>query len=271
MQPLGLTPSDPGLRMYIDELQALQPAFPVFTDSMPPSGHEAHRMNPKKIYEVGRLAAFITKHAGAVKNLVDIGAGQGYLSHYLTTAADFNVLAVEGREHNTQQADRRGQRIARKKKQAGSFQSVSLHLTPENFGEVITFDQCCLIGLHTCGNLAVMCYRFFLEQPSVRKLFNVGCCYHLIKEFLRPEVRESAEFARYLETVGHNKAGRPLEDTFTDDQADTGFPLSNYILTNYPQFYLGRIARLLAMEGPTKSHLENPHKIFQKFNYRSAL
>jgi hypothetical protein len=66
-------------------------------------------------------------------------------------------------------------------------------------------------------------------------------------------------------------AGRSLDDSFTNDESQGGFPLSSYIQQNYPEFYLGRVARYLAMEGANNSHFADPEKVFKKFSYRSAL
>ncbi len=44
---------------------------------------------------------------------------------------------------------------------------------------------CCLVGLHTCGDLAASCLRLFVKLPPVQLVCVVGCCYHLISE--KPE------------------------------------------------------------------------------------
>lgn len=39
-----------------------------------------------------------------------------------------------------------------------------------------------LVGLHTCGPLAVSSFRIFLAKKGARFCCNVGCCYHLLQE-----------------------------------------------------------------------------------------
>jgi len=44
------------------------------------------------------------------------------------------------------------------------------------------FDSFCLTGLHTCGNLAPNCLNIFVQNPEIKLMCNVGCCYHLLTE-----------------------------------------------------------------------------------------
>lgn len=39
-----------------------------------------------------------------------------------------------------------------------------------------------LVGLHTCGDLAPMALRIFVNEPSVKLICIVGCCYHLVSQ-----------------------------------------------------------------------------------------
>lgn len=43
-------------------------------------------------------------------------------------------------------------------------------------------DGMFLIGLHTCGDLAPMALRIFVNEASVRVICIVGCCYHLVSQ-----------------------------------------------------------------------------------------
>ena len=49
-------------------------------------------------------------------------------------------------------------------------------------GNFSASKPCCLVGLHTCGDLAATTLRLFCELPSVRAVCVVGCCYHHITE-----------------------------------------------------------------------------------------
>ena len=39
-----------------------------------------------------------------------------------------------------------------------------------------------LVGLHTCGDLVPMALRIFVNEPSVKLICVVGCCYHLVSQ-----------------------------------------------------------------------------------------
>ena len=39
-----------------------------------------------------------------------------------------------------------------------------------------------LVGLHTCGDLVPMALRIFVNEPSVKLICIVGCCYHLVSQ-----------------------------------------------------------------------------------------
>lgn len=43
-------------------------------------------------------------------------------------------------------------------------------------------DGLFLVGLHTCGDLVPMALRIFVNEPSVKLICVVGCCYHLVSQ-----------------------------------------------------------------------------------------
>ena len=69
-----------------------------------------------------------------------------------------------------------------------------------------------IVGLHTCGDLAATCLKFFLKARQLTALCIVGCCYHHIKE----------------------------------EGEERGFPLSKFLLSL--NFQLGRTMRMLALQ-----------------------
>ena len=40
----------------------------------------------------------------------------------------------------------------------------------------------CIVGLHTCGDLAAHALRYFVHSPTARAMSVVGCCYNHITE-----------------------------------------------------------------------------------------
>ncbi|KAF0306511.1 Methyltransferase-like protein 25 [Amphibalanus amphitrite] len=79
-----------------------------------------------------------------------------------------------------------------------------------------------VVGLHTCGDLAVNSIRMFNEMPQASLLVNVGCCYHLQRE------RFEGQFWADL------------------DLQEVSFPLSRPLLER--RFALGQQARGLAAQ-----------------------
>lgn len=86
-----------------------------------------------------------------------------------------------------------------------------------------------LAGLHTCGNLAASSIRLFVENPDIRCLVNVGCCYNLITE----------EFDTH-----------PLWLEESPGPGEIGFPMSAYLRDQ--KLVLGRNARMLATQPPDR-------------------
>ncbi len=59
-------------------------------------------------------------------------------------------------------------------------QYVRMEITDtEQLKDIHVCDDAILIGLHTCGNLASLSIRMFLESKA-RALVNVGCCYQAL-------------------------------------------------------------------------------------------
>ena len=67
-------------------------------------------------------------------------------------------------------------------------------LLNENFNLDGSDHKFGIIGLHTCGNLAVNSMRIFLANHNAKFLANVGCCYHhLDEEFYRHPYKTDEE------------------------------------------------------------------------------
>ncbi|XP_032299645.1 methyltransferase-like protein 25 isoform X4 [Coturnix japonica] len=43
-------------------------------------------------------------------------------------------------------------------------------------------QDCIMVGLHTCGDLAANTLRIFTAKPEIKAVCSVGCCYHLLSE-----------------------------------------------------------------------------------------
>ncbi|XP_078359527.1 putative methyltransferase-like protein 25 isoform X1 [Oculina patagonica] len=87
-----------------------------------------------------------------------------------------------------------------------------------------------LVGLHTCGDLAPMALRIFVNEPTVKVICIVGCCYHLV----------SQEFGR-------------SDDACTAD--DPGFPMSQFLKPF--RLHISRNATMVAQQAADRIATES--------------
>lgn len=127
------------------------------------------------------------------------------------------------------------------------FKTDLIELMREQFPDS-NATQFCLAGLHTCGNLAPNCLRLFHQNPHIKALCNVGCCYHLLVE----------EFV----------VDKFYNQDKVKDNPGMGFPMSEFLRRK--KFYIGRNARNLAAESIERSSF-NREDPSDKLGYRALL
>lgn len=152
-------------------------------------------MNPKKIHEVAIMAKFIDNSLDKSQErvIIDAGSGLGYLSSWLAFNYNFKVLGIDSRPLNSESAENRLKKFAKKVKHLGmksgnhkihtefidertNFEYLAHHHFPDSNQPLLT-----LTGLHTCGSLSNNCLKIFKNVPSINSLFNIGCCYNLLE------------------------------------------------------------------------------------------
>lgn len=217
-------------------------------------------MKEKKNHEVeiaARIVASLAKAHSKQHIVVDVGDGKGYLSSRLALEYKLKVLGIDGNPRNSKEAGIRNQRLSKMWKTLVTKKAQKLNvelptnddiapspeiykttskmifgdtdlsqLVQEKFHDDSTKDLC-LVGLHTCGNLASNSLKQFVQNDNIRSVCNVGCCYHLIFEEFSPDF--------------FNAEMRELDYT-----GDFGFPLSKYLRDK--NYKLGRNARMLAAQ-----------------------
>ncbi|NXL50356.1 MET25 protein, partial [Podilymbus podiceps] len=63
------------------------------------------------------------------------------------------------------------------------FPLTSCITAETELGDIITdLEDCVMVGLHTCGDLAANTLRIFTAKPEIKAVCSVGCCYHLLSE-----------------------------------------------------------------------------------------
>lgn len=165
-----------------------------------------------------------------VHSIVDLGAGQGYLSRSLAFKSNLKVLAVDSSEIQTCGAKKFDQKAIKfLDKDVLKLHHVTDFITPENASSILSKwsdsnvqdEKWLLTGLHTCGDLASMMLRLFTSSPEITCFVNVGCCYHFL-----------------------------TEKDHKEDDITVGFPLSSTVRNT--GFKLGPTARMLSCQAPAR-------------------
>lgn len=189
-----------------------------------------HGMTVKKVHEVERMSFLIKETADRsnVGSVMDLGAGQGYLSRMAAFQHGLNVLAVDSSEIQTcgaKKFDKHTLKGLANEMQTCNNKIAEIHhvtdtVTPQNISQILTKwshrqdEQWLVCGLHACGDLTSLMLRLFLQSDKMASLVNVGCCYNFLSE-------------------------------------QDGFPMSSHMKSNL-QFTLSPTARMLACQSPAR-------------------
>ncbi|KAJ7164712.1 methyltransferase domain-containing protein [Mycena crocata] len=196
-------------RELIDQACALAlPRTPVDIITEMPLELSSRGMSPKKAHEVNQSVAYVSNlfHSLGIDprgvRVVDIGAGQGYLTRALQShLGTTHLLALDSSEIQTRGAQRWESRTGL----VGSITQKTIHITPATLCESIdewisnTSSQAeietgpasvLLVALHACGSLTPDILRtFFIQRSASMKdrplwkpigMIAVGCCYNLL-------------------------------------------------------------------------------------------
>ncbi|EMP26518.1 Putative protein C12orf26 [Chelonia mydas] len=73
---------------------------------------------------------------------------------------------------------------ASKSNDSNIYLPLTSYITAETeLRDIITdLEDCIMVGLHTCGDLAPNTLRIFTAKPEIKAVCSVGCCYHLLTE-----------------------------------------------------------------------------------------
>jgi len=167
-------------------------------------------VKPKKQHEMCRLARLIDSvgESQEFERVLDIGAGVGHLSRYLSYNYKLQVACVDGDGQLTGSAKKFDQeleatvaklRSRNESTQMGESLSGPVHVTavlaPEmdlpkfhalladkfqlGVGAELRYG---LVGLHTCGDLGPTILHLFNQDVGAGAVVSVGCCYMRLKE-----------------------------------------------------------------------------------------
>ncbi|XP_044797812.1 methyltransferase-like protein 25 isoform X3 [Bubalus bubalis] len=94
-------------------------------------------------------------------------------------------------------------------------------------------EDCLMVGLHTCGDLAPNTLRIFTSKSEVKGVCSVGCCYHLLSEEFENPHKGAGERASF---------GCFSCQEYTQERR--GFPMCHYLKEE--RWCCGRNARMSA-------------------------
>eukprot|EP00742_Colponemidia_sp_Colp-10_P011341 GILJ01012586.1.p1 GENE.GILJ01012586.1~~GILJ01012586.1.p1 ORF type:complete len:477 (+),score=54.05 GILJ01012586.1:2-1432(+) len=262
---------DPSLLLLLNEARRLTKTRKHATcPSISLTQHEALGMNAKKQHEVSRLVPIVADliaKTGA-RNVVDLGSGQGYLSFLLAARLGVHVIAIDNKQHNTDGALWRAQKLCQRRKSTATNQDPRLlfHPVTKEIDSSMTWpdfhailaphlthpdDGIILIGLHTCGDLAAFVLRLFADSRAnqLKGLVNLGCCYNMIQEAV--DTSQQEDLQQMLQLTGQNLDNQSLDQTLhlcisETDKNRYGFPLS--VQGKGEPCLLGRTNRMLACQ-----------------------
>lgn len=187
-------------------------------------------MNPKKIHEVAIMAQHISNSLDKAQErvIIDAGSGLGYLSSWLAFSYNFKVLGIDSRPLNSESAENRLKKFAKKVKHL-RMKSVNHKIHTEFIDERTDFQQLAhvhfpdsidpsltLTGLHTCGSLSNNCLKIFRNVSGIRSLFNIGCCFNLLEPNDFPMSNYGAEMSVQLTRNARMLAAYSVERVFAN-------------------------------------------------------
>ncbi|KAF9013365.1 methyltransferase domain-containing protein, partial [Cyathus striatus] len=204
----SLDPSIPEpIRKLVKRVRALQlPRSSVFIDGLL-STISDKGMSPKKAHEVSRMATYVVHLIRANSldvsrlRIVDIGAGQGYLTRTLKAQLPTTrILALDADQVQTVGARRWEERVLSHDPAHPPIDHRTIFISPATLVNVISEwvsesipseeepAPVLLVALHACGSLTPDIFRAFfsaVKYDSDRRwmafgVLAVGCCYNLM-------------------------------------------------------------------------------------------
>lgn len=238
------------------------------------------RVKPKKLHEIQKMVKICTNtsQTSNVRTIIDFGSGLGHLSRHLQYNLGLDMTCIEQNGCLINEAKRIDKNLETKFLKytqncdidtPGRIFHIEKRLQNEydfhdiltsiknNFNPMkgLTSPKLGLIGLHPCGDLAVLLLKSFLKSDEVKFLKIVGCCYmklttettHLMEGRV-PMVLNAHEFS---------------------------FPLSSYVSSLgrhlYDLSYEALESAAHAKEKYLNDLLQKQHEFYKINSYRAAI
>ena len=241
---LAENPAPPdSIRRFLATARQLQlPRSPIVLDALPlPS---EHGMSPKKAHEVARMSTYVLRLVRKnnipehTLRIVDIGAGQGYLTRALKShLKSAHILALDADKQQTRGAQKWEERLLPDASPPISHETILI--SPQNL--LATIDlwvsepaPVIFVALHACGSLTPDILRAFISASRSRRtwypagLVAVGCCYNLMNPVGLFALSFPIFSARFLHQ--NSQSDFPLSRKHLDHPTPLNLPASAYHL-----------------------------------------
>lgn len=161
----------PEFKELLQEIKSLID-FPVYRNVESKLKITTPGIRQKKEHEISQMAAMVESLENI--NLIDIGAGAGYLSERLTLNRNRFSYCIDCDETLQKSGIKRIGNKDFSNLEKIEFKNFYFNENAPNFKKI--YDQSLVIGLHACGDLSSDIIHYF-QKESLEYLMVIGCCY----------------------------------------------------------------------------------------------
>lgn len=206
----------PDLHQILSQLKILSRFKPLQAPAPVIDSKIFLHIKEKKVHEISNLIAAISllSAPGTPTALVDIGGGVGHFARAVSNHLGSAVVSLDG---NAEFQQLGALKLARKRRDEApanvTFHNAMLDPTKVDSSTLEHFHNCPLsIGLHTCGNLSLAHFNYYLSSKQ-QQMINLGCCYNKLdgerdihlSDFARKLALPFNHYALSLATRGYSK------------------------------------------------------------------
>ncbi|XP_063640858.1 probable methyltransferase-like protein 25 isoform X5 [Pan troglodytes] len=95
----------------------------------------------------------------------------------------------------TSEANKERRKMTSKSSESNIYSPLTSFITADSeLHDIIKdLEDCLMVGLHTCGDLAPNTLRIFTSNSEIKGVCSVGCCYHLLSEEFENQHKERTQ------------------------------------------------------------------------------
>nr|XP_054299455.1 probable methyltransferase-like protein 25 isoform X3 [Pongo pygmaeus] len=95
----------------------------------------------------------------------------------------------------TSEANKERRKMTSKSSESNIYSPLTSFITADSeLHDIIKdLEDCLMVGLHTCGDLAPNTLRIFTSNSEIKGVCSVGCCYHLLSEEFENQHKEHTQ------------------------------------------------------------------------------